>query len=43
METLYKLLSEHDEVFSLEENERGETDLVQLEIDTGDAHHRDSQ
>ena len=38
MEALYKLLlSEHHEAFSLEENERGETDLVQLEIDTGDA------
>lgn len=37
MEALVKLLTEHHEAFSLEENERGETDLVQLMIDTGDA------
>ena len=36
-EELYALLSEYHEVFSLEDNERGETDLVQLTIDTGDA------
>jgi len=28
METFYKLLSEHHEAFSLEKNERGETDLI---------------
>ena len=37
MEALFKLLTERHEAFSLEENERGETDLVQLMIDTGDA------
>lgn len=37
LEALYVLLTEHHEVFSLEENERGETDLVQLTIDTGNA------
>ena len=36
-EKLHALLSEYHEVFSLEDNERGETDLVQLTIDTGDA------
>lgn len=35
-EKLYALLSEYHEVFSLEDNKRGETDLVQLMIDTGD-------
>ena len=34
---LNTLLSEYHEVFSLEDDERGETDLVQLTIDTGDA------
>ena len=34
---LYALLTEYHEVFSLEDNERGETDLVQLTIDTGGA------
>ena len=34
---LYALLSEYHEVFSLEDSERGETDLVELTIDTGDA------
>ena len=31
------LLEEYHDVFSLEEGERGETDLVELHIDTGDA------
>ena len=34
---LISLLEEYHDVFSLEEGERGETDLVQLHIDTGDA------
>ena len=34
---LLELLKEHHECFCLEENERGKTDLVQFEIDTGDA------
>ena len=33
---LWSLLKEYHDVFSLE-GERGETDLVELEIDTGDA------
>jgi len=36
-EKLHALLLEYHKVFSLEDNERGETDLVQLTIDTGDA------
>ena len=31
---LMNFLADHHDVFSLEEGERGETDLVQLEIDT---------
>ena len=34
---LLELLKEHHECFCLEENERGKTDLVQFEIDTGNA------
>ena len=34
---LHCLLSEYHQTFSLEEDERGETDIVQLVIDTGDA------
>ena len=34
---LCELLRKYHTAFSLEENERGETDLIQLEIDTGDA------
>ena len=34
---LKELLAEHHDVFSLEEGERGETDLTKLEIDTGEA------
>jgi len=34
---LHNLLSEYHQSFSLEEDERGETDIVQLVIDTGDA------
>ena len=33
-------LTEHHNVFALEEYERGETDLVEMEIVTGDAHPR---
>ena len=36
--TLLEFLSKHHNVFSLEEGERGETDLVEMEIDTGDRH-----
>ena len=36
-ETLFKFLIEHHDVFSLDEGERGETDLIQMEIDTGTA------
>ena len=34
---LMSLLEEYHDVFSLEESERGETDAVELHIDTGDA------
>ena len=34
---LIELLKEHHAAFSLEDGERGETDLVEMEIDTGDA------
>ena len=34
---LLKFLEDHNKAFSLEDGERGETDLVELEIDTGDA------
>ena len=34
---LHDFLSEYHQTFSLEEDERGETDIVQLVIDTGDA------
>jgi len=34
---LRDFLADHHEAFSLEEGERGETDLIQMEIDTGDA------
>ena len=34
---LYTLLFDHHEAFALSDDERGETDLVQLEINTGDA------
>ena len=33
-----QMLGERDEAFSLEEGERGETDLVQMSINTGHAH-----
>ena len=35
--TLFEFLTNHHKAFCLEENERGETDLVQFEIDTVDA------
>ena len=34
---LLGLLEEYHDVFSLEDGERGETDLVQFHIDTGEA------
>ena len=34
---LYTFLSEHHQAFCLDELERGETDLLQFQIDTGDA------
>ena len=34
---LHDFLADHHRAFSLEEGERGQTDLVHLEIDTGDA------
>ena len=36
-DSFLQFLSNHHEAFSLEENERGETDLLEMEIDTGDA------
>ena len=36
-DSLRKLLHDHHDVFSLEEGERGETDLIEFMIDTGDA------
>ena len=39
-EKFCQFLMDHHTVFSLEDNERGETNLVQLEIDTGDAQPR---
>ena len=39
-EKFYKFLMNNHTVFSLEDNERGETDQVMLEIDTGDAQPR---
>ena len=35
---LVLILEEYHDVFSLEEGERGETDIVELHIDRGDAH-----
>jgi hypothetical protein len=37
VESLHAFLSKHHEVFSMEEGERGETDMVEMEIHTGDA------
>ena len=36
-ESFLQFLSNHHEAFSLEDNERGETNLLEMEIDTGDA------
>ena len=36
-EQLMDFVTNHHDVFSLEEGERGETNLIQLEIDTGDS------
>lgn len=38
--TLQSFLTRHHRAFCLEEGERGETDLIRMEIDTGDAHPR---
>jgi hypothetical protein len=35
-ESLQSFLTDHHQAFCLDENERGETDLVQFQIDTGD-------
>ena len=37
---LFNFLADHHYAFCLEEGERGETDLIEMEIDTGDAHPR---
>ena len=37
-EALLAFLTDHHHAFSLEEGERGETDLIQMEIETGDAY-----
>ena len=37
---LREFLADHHDVFSLEDGERGETDLMDMEIDTGDASPR---
>ena len=37
LQQLKDFLTDHHDVFSLEEGERGETDIVQFEINTGDA------
>ena len=34
---LREFLMDHNDVFALDEADRGETDLIQLEIDTGEA------
>ena len=39
-ETLVEFLAAHHHVFCLEEGDRGETDLISMEIDTGDAYSR---
>ena len=36
-EKLLLLLEEYHDVFSLEDSERGETDVIEVHIDTGDA------
>ena len=36
-ENLKEMLMDYHTVFSLETNERGETDLIQFEINTGDS------
>ena len=39
-EAFQSFLAAHHHAFCLEEGERGETDLIRMEIDTGDAHPR---
>ena len=34
---LSEFLMDHNDVFALDETDRGETDLIKLEIDTGEA------
>ena len=41
-EEFFQFLSGHHNVLALEEYERGETDLIEMEVDTGDAHPRRS-
>lgn len=36
-EHIYQLLQEHHEAFCIYDNERGETDVLQFSIDTGDS------
>ena len=36
-EKFLEFLAQKHDVFTLEEGEKGETDLVQMEVDTGDA------
>jgi len=33
---LFDLLRDYHDIFALEENDKGKTDLIQLEVDTGD-------
>ena len=37
IESLHMFLGDHHEAFLLEDGERGETDLITMEIETGDA------
>ena len=37
---LEEFLAEHHQAFSLDPGERGETDLIQMDIDTGDVSPR---
>ena len=41
-EEFFQFLTGHHNVFALEEYERGETDLIEMKVDTGDAHPRRS-
>ena len=37
---LLDLLSGYHDIFAIEENDRGETDLIQLEVDAGDVNNQ---